>query len=60
MKALRRKLPEEIQIQIVLAVEQLRQLGDIRHHPPRLVFREQLGCGTAAGTDLALVTNSAA
>ena len=40
--------------------QQLRQLGDIRCDPSRLIFAEQLGCGTAAGTDLALVANSAA
>jgi hypothetical protein len=36
--------------------KQFRQLGDIRSNPPRLVFGEELGCGTAA----ALVANSAA
>jgi hypothetical protein len=31
------------------ACEQLRQLGDIRRNPPRLVFGEHLSCGSSAG-----------
>jgi hypothetical protein len=36
------------------ARRRLRQLGDIRRDPPRLVAREQLGCRPAAGLILAI------
>jgi hypothetical protein len=34
-------------IRPLILPQQLRQLGDVRRDPPRLVAREQLGCGSA-------------